>query len=403
MFSFYHQLGHNYKWNIDSIKEGAGDGVIIGPRNMSPKDVESISLKLRSTSFFDPQFFLPHSSRGKLVEYNFFPDVISGGFSTVEYSENDAVKSAELCIQFQLKNNFKYIVIPTRFIEGTPNSFIESQKQFSIDHFLKLCGNYSVKKPILLQLILNEQMLKEKNFRDTLINWITSIDDIKGVYLIFQRQPNRKQIDDIDLMIAMLTTITLLRRNDLEVILGYLNTEAIPLLAADPNGIATGSYENLRIFQPAAFDEPEERKIIRGPNPRIYISKLCQWIESRYIGAIKNVIPNTSDFFDKYSCGEIFDPSDNMHLFDLSQNWHFKDPILYKHYFFIFSKQIKQIVEYSSNSRFKVISDILKVALYQFETLEERGIFLDSDSGSKHLSAWLTALNLFVKEFGEAI
>lgn len=237
-------------------------------------------------------------------------------------------------------------------------------------------------------------MLKEKGFRNTIINWITSIDDIKGVYLIFQRQRNRKQIDDFDLIISMLKTITLLRRNDLEVILGYLNTEAIPLLLADPNGIATGSYENLRMFQLTAFNEPEEDKMMRGPNARIYVSKLCQWIEHPYVGAIKQVI-DSSDFFDESPY--------RIEMFEPSYNWHFTKPSPYKHYFFVFSNQIKQIADYSPDIRFKVISDILKAALRQFETLEEKGIVFDSESGSKHLSAWLTALNLFAKEFGEQI
>lgn len=62
MFRFYHQLGHRYKWSIDSLtKDGAGDGVIIAPRYMSPKEVESLQLKLRSTSFFDPQFLIRNS------------------------------------------------------------------------------------------------------------------------------------------------------------------------------------------------------------------------------------------------------------------------------------------------------------------------------------------------------
>jgi hypothetical protein len=31
-FQIYHQLGHNFIWNLDSIRaDSSGDGVIIGP------------------------------------------------------------------------------------------------------------------------------------------------------------------------------------------------------------------------------------------------------------------------------------------------------------------------------------------------------------------------------------
>ena len=392
MVDFYHQLGFRFNWNLDSLrKDMTGDGVIIGPRYMSPGDVASIGLEIRSSSFFDPQFFLPYSRCGKLCDYHFFPDVISGGFSSSEYSREIALESARLCLQFQIDHDFRYLVIPTRFREAIPSDYIASQMHLFVEPFMQAYSELNSNIPILLQLILNEHMLKESSFFNLVLNWVTSLSQLQGVYIILHRHAVRKQINDIDLLIAYLSMIASLRRNDLQVFLGYLNTEAIPLLAADPTGIATGSYENLRMFGLRNFTE-EERGPIHGPNARIYIPRLCNWIEHPFIGAFRRVISDVSTF--------VGDSPYRIEMFNPKYKWHFTKPQPYKHYFFVFSDQIKNLALTDLSLRFQAISDTIRSALAEYENLERRGIVFGIDNDSRHLSSWLTALNLFQAEFG---
>ena len=70
MTRIFHQLGHRYKWSIESLlEEGTGDGLIIPARYMERTKVVSLPEDLRARSIFDPQFFLPASTQGSLPTY----------------------------------------------------------------------------------------------------------------------------------------------------------------------------------------------------------------------------------------------------------------------------------------------------------------------------------------------
>jgi hypothetical protein len=89
-------------------------------------------------------------------------------------------------------------------------------------------------------------------------------------------------------------------------------------------------------------------------------------------------------------------------MFQPDYNWHFSKPQPYKHYFFVFSKQIKQLSESQGTDRFHAVYNLIEEALREFEKLHELGIVFTRDNDSSHLATWLTALNLFRREYGES-
>jgi hypothetical protein len=393
MVTIYHQLGHRYQWSLDSIRDDkSGEGVICAPRYMPPTTVQDLPASLRSVSLFDPQFFLPSSKKGSLADYNFFPAVIADGFSTSQYGPELAQESAHACTQFQCSNGFKYCVIPTRHREGSPSDFIDSQMMLFVEPFLRSYSQQGPDRPLLLQLVLNDTMLKDPQFSNSVLNWVTGIGELAGVYLIPQMHRTSKQIDDIDSMWSLLHFIHALRQNNLDVVVGYVNTEALLLLAADPTGVTLGSYENLRMFNLRAFED-EDQGPVHGPNARIYVSTLLQWIDYQYIGAITREIP-AGDFFD--------DTQYRIQMFEPSYNWHFTKPEPYKHYFAVFSSQLRRFSSLPLPQRIARIGKACREANARFGELEQMGVVFDKDSDGHHLPRWITALNQFGKDVGLA-
>ncbi len=129
-----------------------------------------------------------------------------------------------------------------------------------------------------------------------------------------------------------------------------------------------------------------------APNPRLYISKLLQWIEHPYISAIKKVYSNYQELIDKNKYqAEMFEPS---------FNWHFSKPQLYKHYFIVFYEQMKYIAEFEGYERYKVITEVMTKATENFKLLMDKGIVFDYNSDGSHISLWLTVANIFAKNKG---
>ena len=385
MTEIYHQLGFRYKWNLESIEaDNTGDGIIIAPRYMAIEKVVSLPANIRQKAIFDPQFYLPDSDRGKLLTYPFFPKVVANGFSTSEWDEGLALESAYQCITFQLENEFRFITIPTRFREGMPTDYIESQSVQFINPFLKAYQNMGNPNRCLLQLILTDQMLNDEAYRRDILNWVTGIEEIDGIYLIYHFTRTNKQVEDIEFLFAVYIFVQALKQAGMFVVIGYLNTESIPLLCADPDIITMGSYENLRMFGTLPYEEKLDKKQ-QGPNPRVYVPILLQWIEHDYIGAISRVVGDADAFFE--------DNQYRVLMFEPTYQWFFTKPEPYKHYFLAFSNQFRQLAFNEGNKRLDAVKGECNRAFGMFKELENRGIVFDVNSGGGHLPKWLTFLN----------
>ncbi|NTV13451.1 MAG: hypothetical protein HGA96_05910 [Desulfobulbaceae bacterium] len=386
----FHQLGFRYNWNIDSlVNDRCGDGLILAPRYM-PKDfVDKMDPGILHASIFDPQFFLPDTPKGNLETYEFFPHVSANGFETVDFIDNHASTCASRCVKYQKKLGVSYITIPARYFSGLPSGLITQQKKLFVDDFIAEIENNDIDKPVLLQLVLNELMVKDDDYISDILNWVTGCN-IDGVYLIVEKTSTSKQTKDSDLLLSLLNIVTSLKDNGLIVVIGYLNTESLLLSLADPDIVTIGAYENMRSFSIKAFQE-SEKTVMQGPNPRLYMSQLLQWVEYPYVGMLRRIYPK----------GEIFDDTTyRAEMFEKAFNWHFSKPELYKHHFVVIASQLDALSKLDGKDRFKLFSEMTNSAISKYNELSEKGMVFDGNSDGSHLYIWSTVANLYASKMG---
>lgn len=390
-FEIYHQLGYNYQWNIDSVQnENTGSGVILAPRSMNKSKVESLDIEIKKKAIFDPQIFNPHEVNKQMSTYNFYPSIsMHGGFDTGRFSNYSSVYAND-CIDFQVKNDFRFIIIPTRYFEGMPSvaNLIELQNDHFINPFLNYIKNNGINKDVVVQITLNSLMVKDTEYASELLNWITGIGGIKGVYLITE-SPRNKQIDDPDFLYSLLNFINALYQNELTVILGYLNTEALLLSIANPSIVTIGSHGNLRCFNSKMFININEKNDRQSIPTRIFVPKLLDWIEPQYINLINKKFPEYLDFSNKNEYArEILSPTYNIYL----------KIVPYKHFFIEGSKQLRDVNFLEDEARYNEVCNIINSAIQGYSRLKEAGVEL-GNCGS-NLPMWLTAANLFASDQG---
>jgi len=387
----YHQTGWNSVWNFDSYKDdNTGDGFIISARYHSRDTVQGLSANLKSKSIFDPQFFFPEIDRGELSTYNFFPEKISGGFDTDDFSKSFASESAKRCIDFQIENNFEYLTIPMRLIEGNRSNFIEEQTRLFIEPFLNAIKDSGYRDKVLLQFLCTESMLKDEETFTNILSWLTFYTEINGIYLILYFDQNDKQIKDTELLLKLLKLIDVIKSNQLELVLGYTNTESYLLSIAEPDIITMGAYENTRSFKKHPFQVKTDR--IAQPVPRVYSYSLLQWIRYEYIGAIKTATDLDRVFHENIYREDLLSPEFNPH---------FTKPSLYKHYFQSFDEQINEIKGLSGKELYNSVRSTVNNGMILSEELtEDYGIRMTSDSDTSHLQPWYTVINIYGKNKG---
>lgn len=379
----YQQAGHNTNWNIESISsDSAGNGIIFSPVHYKKNQVENVDASIKQASLFDPQFYVPDSQKSKLHSYDFFPEVITNGFSTVDF-ETIAHQSAQGCLQFQEANNFEHILIPARFYPEMVTDYIEKQKTFSVEPFLNEIEQAGTNKDIYVSLPVTSSMLIDNGYRTQLLNWITAYPDIHGVYLLNEMNESSKQITDFDKLKSHISFIHELQEAGLNVIVGYCNTEAVLLSALDPYALTIGAYENTRSFSIDKFLDNDST--MRGPAPRVYFPKLLNWMRYDTAVEIKDDFPAIWD--------QIYTSTDYMESIFSSGRPHFTKPELYKHHFKLMAEDLNTLSRLDVATRRTSIQTRIQEASQLYSDIKGAGvIFFDKNCDGDHLPVWNRAI-----------
>lgn len=388
MSKIFHQLGHRYQWNLEShTNDSVGEGFILSPVNIEVSKLTStFSEALRALSIFDPQYYLIGDAKGNLSSYDYFPAVINAGANTSQF-ESISKESALRCINYQNEIGVQAFIIPARYYDVWPPNYLHLFKKDIFDNFLTSTKAVNARKKVLCTLIVKDYQLKTQEHFDEALSWATSLQDISGFYLIFEDNSTSKQIKDIDFLYNALRFIKHLKLNDYEVIVGYCNNEGLLYSLADVDIVTVGVYENLRSFDIKRFTTIEKSEM-RGPNPRVYSSKLNQWIDYNYLAALKRLYANYSTLFD--------DSPYKPEMFVPEYNWHFQKKEPYMHYFCSYSAQIKALPT-SISERIPFLKQKLLDSIQLFDDIANSGVRLDSDSDGSHLNLWLNVIAMYEK------
>lgn len=383
----YHQCGHNTIWNIDSFcKDKIGDGLIFSPSDFEKEKVEKLDLKIKESSFFDPQYYLPKSDKKKLQTYNFFPNTfMNNDYSTVNYEEK-AYDDAYKCVEFQKNNSFNRIIIPCVYKENFTDKYLAIQKELYIIPFVSAIEKLNVNKPVFLTLILKDNYLFDKEIREEILSFATSFQAIDGIYIIPEHVETYKRVRDEKYLFELMKFIDKLRENELLVHLGYTDIEGFILSLSDITSISIGAYENTRCFSIEKFKSNVGKR--QGPNPRVFSAKLLQNVEYTYLAPLETL-------YDKYD--ELFEDNEyKIKLFEPTFQWHFTKPEIYKYYFCEYSKLLKKLPgEY--DERYQFILEKIKESMIYYKEINDSGVLLDERSNGDHLIHWTNAINMYNK------
>lgn len=376
-----HQVGHNSNWNVESFeRESCGDGLILSPLHQAMATVERLSARTRAASIFDPQFYLPNSRKPKLQTYPFFPEQVDGGFQTSTFPAHAAAVARD-CIDFQVEQGFRKVVVPTRFISQPFPDYFDQHNTFTVDAFMEHADD----RPLCLSLAVTAPMIQHQAWRQSLLNWITSFPSVDEVYLMYEHVRDYKQVQDGEFLRDCLRFFSDVLNTGLALTVGYTNTEGLLFSASGDLNITMGSFENTRIFSVDKFVESEGER--RGPKARIYLAGLMNWVQFEDAKRIRQLAPRVwSRVYMPTQWGEdaLAQPIEPT----------FNQPTLYKHYFLNMQRQINALRQVSGHDRRRYLFDRVDEAMAAYRDLPP-GLELEKHGRSTHLHGWRTALQTF--------
>jgi len=376
-----HQVGHNANWNIDSFQdEHCGDGLILSPLHQAMPAVGNLDAATRAASLFDPQFYLPNSRKRKLLTYPFFPEQVDGGFQTGTFAEHVA-EVAQSCVDFQVAQGFRKVVVPTRFLNEMYPEYFEMQGDFSVNSFIRAAGN----RQLCLSLAVKASMISHPSWRRMLLDWITSFHRVDELYLMYEDVRDTKQIQDPEFLREALRFFREVMATGLKLTIGYTNTEGLLYSAVGDPNVTMGAFENTRIFSVEKFVESDGER--RGPRARIFLSGLLNWVQLEDAKRIRDLAPDVwrqvyyrTDWADR-AMDQPVEPT-------------FNQPALYKHYFLNMQGHINELRGMTLHERLDLLKRRVGHALAMYQALEPR-VQLEKHGQASHLVGWQQALQTF--------
>lgn len=388
-FKIYHQCGHNAVWNRDVYTEEAiGSGLIFSPVHEKMSQIINYNDVVKSSSLFDPQFYLPNSQKKKLQEYPFFPDVVAQGFQTSDF-EVRALDAARLCIEFQIEQGFGKILIPARYHEQMVTDFCDRQDAYSVvPHIAALQENQGHGKPVYITLPVTSHMIADEEYRTSLLNWVTGYSEIDGVYLIVSNDRNTKQITDSSCIFNNLQFARELRDAGLDILAGYCNSESLLYSLIDEASATFGAYENTRIFSTDKFVVSDD--VQNGPRARIYLQGLHNWVQLEQAREIRDGAPEVWNL--------IYSPSEESEeALDSPTPWHFGKSQLYTHHFRNMHELVEQLNGLDPIQAHATLRARFIAARNYYAEIENAYIDLEPHGSGAHIEAWLTGINQYAR------
>ena len=373
-----HQVGHNSNWNVESFEnESCGDGLILSPLHQAMATVERLSARTRAASIFDPQFYLPNSRKAKLQTYPFFPEQVDGGFQTSTFAPHAAAVARD-CIDFQVAQGFRKVVVPTRFISQPFPDYFDQHNAFTVDAFMEHAGA----RPLCLSLAVTAPMIQHPTWRRSLLNWITSFPAVDEVYLMYEHVRDYKQVQDGVFLRDCLSFFSDVLSTGLKLTVGYTNTEGLLFTASGDLNITMGSFENTRIFSVDKFVESEGDR--RGPKARIYLAGLMNWIQFEDAKRIRQMAPsvwNRVYMPTQWAEDALAQPVEPT----------FNQAPLYKHYFLNMNREVNALRQISAPDRRRYLAERVEKAMAAYRDLP-LGLELEKHGRAAHLHGWRAAL-----------
>ena len=387
--NIYHQCGHRFGWNIESLlKDGVGDGLIIGPSNIAQdKIARLIPTSVLANSWMDPQFYMPSVGKGQLATYGFFPAKAPGGFDTNDYGSY-ARDMARQCVEFQAGLGLRHIVVPVRYSEAPRGEALDEASALFVEPFIDAYKDLGIASPLLLTVIAKPQHLAPGPEQEELLTWATSFSEIMGVYLIFEHHFASKQIKDAAYLLECLSVISELRANRMEVHVGYVGAEALLFALARPTSVAMGSYENLRSFDIGRMRESSAEEVRRAPRARIYSRRLLQSVEDTYLPALRDLVGNLDLLFGGSPYTEVL----------LKTKLNFQRSEIYKHYFYVLGQQLRNLGATTDPAGH--LRGVIGEAMEEFNHIRDAGVVLDAQSDGSHLAPWLSVVDEYAGHAG---
>jgi len=248
-------MGHHSNNLIDLPDMSIYAGAIFSPINCTQSEATEQIAQVAGEKpdfevVFDPQLYVPATSRGKLRKWPYFPRDFDTSDPTSEawWAELNS-KLAGACKKIKVDSVCSPAIIPRVFDDKYYSNAVAVS-----NGLLNLLGEQEV-----LQTVLASLTDLSREGRAMELASIVSATEADRIFLVFVGTTfPRRELSDGDELLGAMRLINALERNGLPVLVGFCSSDVLLWKNAGATDCASGKFFNLRRFTRQRFEEPSE-------------------------------------------------------------------------------------------------------------------------------------------------
>lgn len=376
---------------IDLSKDWNGAKVILSPRDMSPQQLSNwtnVFTKAGLQTLFDPQCYYPKSNNKGLLKYDYWDTGFSTKLQGNETFEEGLLKSILYYNNIANTNEF---IIPASMLEYDSTWYSRWVRACSklIDASKKVVD----RKKCLLTLALPSTLLLQKE--DEIEKVISAVEkfDVEGLYIIAQ-PPQEKYLVDTPLwLINLIQLCAGLKLQNKKVVMGYGNHQLLCLTASGIDGMASGTYLNVRRFTNKFVENDSiQRKSVWYYYPAALSEYKMGYLDTAYNNGVLNIMKPSREMDNGYA--------DILFSGAMPSTTSFNETMAFKHYLNCIRIQMRNLSKPTYEETFASNEFMLQNALRRIEHMEKNGVYAQARSFKDIVDVNLSALQRLNKNWG---
>jgi hypothetical protein len=250
------QFGYGMMDHSRSLINAWGGGcVILSPRDLSPQQFERLGREIIALPggrvLLDPQFYLPYADHDRLISHEFWP----GEYSTAVFWTGDELRVlVKKLSDLNTALGCHSFILPALFAEKVDDDWLAQQK-LVIDE-----ARSNSNLPLLATVALGAEAVKSDDAIDEVLSSVEGWD-VDGIYLVCEHPNGEYLVTDASWMANVLDLVAGLRLKGKKVIVGYCNHQMLALACSGADAIASGTWMNVRSFQPDKFRKVYDEEV----------------------------------------------------------------------------------------------------------------------------------------------
>jgi len=238
------------------IKSKVANGVILSPRDLEPKQIEKIADSIFEAGevLFDPQCFARDSDHKRLLSHKYW-QIYKGTSTTQILGTASAVSVVAELAKIALRINSRKQILPGVLANPVSEAWFTFQERM-IEAGNKVFGNsVFADTETFATIALSADVMKEEHQIEAIVERASKWN-VDGVYIV--PQAPSYLVDNPNWLGNLMILASGLKLLKKTVIVGYCNHQMLALASANVDFIASGTWLNVRSFDPNKFYIPDE-------------------------------------------------------------------------------------------------------------------------------------------------